>query len=194
MASGNMSGQLGAYQSQGGFSGGQATGYNPALIAPTGPILAPNGTAAAPSYSFAAFPGSGMFLTAGGGLAWTVGSVSRLGLSTLQFFPSTTGVLDLGAVNFAFKRLYFDFTNTATIGAVTIDKTAGRVNIAAAGTSVVVTNALCTAGTMVKLNLQTVDTTAKSCQATSAAGSFTITLNAAATAQVAIDFELGSRD
>ena len=97
-------------------------------------------------------------------------------------------------MNFWFKRLYIDFTNTATIGAVTINKAAGRVNIAAAGTSVVVTNSLCTAGTMVKLNLQTVDTTAKSCQATSAAGSFTITLNAAATAGVAIDFELGSRD
>ena len=170
-------------------------GYNPSSVNVTGGTFkADDGTAALPSYSFASFPGSGAFLTAGGGLAWAVSGVSRLWLSTLQLFPSTTGVLDLGAVNFTFKRLYIDFTNTGTVGAVTINKASGRVNIAAAGTSVVVTNSLCTANAHVFPNLATVDATAKSAQITPGAGSFTVTLNAAATAQVAIDFFIVNAD
>ena len=170
-------------------------GYNPASVNVTGGTFkADDGTAALPSYSFASFPGSGMFLTAGGGVAWAVNGVSQIRLGSAQFFPATTGVLDLGAVNFWFKRLYIDFTNTGTVGAVTINKASGRVNIAAAGTSVVVTNSLCTANAHVFANLTTADATAKSVQVTPAAGSFTITLNAASTGQVAVDYFIVNAD
>ena len=171
----------------------RAASSNPAAIT-AGTIKLDDGTAALPSYAFASTPSSGMQLTAGVGLAWSVNGVSQIKLGSLQIFPAVTGVFDLGAVNFWFKRLYIDFTNTGTVGAVTINKAAGRVNIAAAGTSVVVTNSLCTAAAHVFPNLATVDTTAKSAQITPAAGSFTITLNAAATAQVAVDFFIVNAD
>ena len=92
-----------------------------------------------------------------------------------------------GALN-ATADLIVNSTNTGTVGAVTINNNSGRVNIAAAGSSVVVTCNKCTTASHVFASLQTVDATAKSCAATSGNGSFTITLNAAATAQVAIDF------
>lgn len=100
----------------------------------------------------------------------------------------------LGAPTNSFKQLYLDYTNTATVGAVTINKTAGRVNIAAGQTSIVVTNSFCTAAAHVFPNVANVDTTAKSAQITPGAGSFTVTLNAAATAQVAVDFFILNAD
>lgn len=71
--------------------------------------------------------------------------------------------------------LVVNSTNSGTVGAVTINNNSGRYNKV-------------TAASHVFLNLETVDATAKSCIAVAAAGSFTITLNAASTGQVAIDF------
>ena len=111
-----------------------------------------------------------------------------------SFQPTAIGGLDLGDATHSWKRLYMDYTNTATVGAVTINKAAGRVNIAAAGTSVVVTNSLVTAASNVIVQLKTTDATAKSATVIEAAGSFTITLNAAATGQVAIGFTVINTD
>jgi hypothetical protein len=91
-------------------------------------------------------------------------------------------------------QLFVDYTNTATVGAVTINKAAGRVNIAASGTSVVVTNSLVTAASHVMAVISTNDATAVLKNVVPAAGSFTITLNAAATAQTSIDFFVVSSD
>lgn len=80
-----------------------------------------------------------------------------------------------------------------TAGAVTTTKTVGRVGIAAAGTSVVVTNPAFTAESrfLAYLSNAAADTTATSItRITPAAGSVTFTLNAAATAAVAIDWAL----
>lgn len=92
-----------------------------------------------------------------------------------------------GTLN-ATNDLVVNATNSGVVGNVTINNNSGRCNIAAAGSTVVVTNNKCTTASRVFVNLQTVDGTAKSVQATSANGSFTATLNAAATGQVAIDF------
>ncbi|MGH8430418.1 MAG: hypothetical protein ACREUF_08450, partial [Solimonas sp.] len=92
---------------------------------------------------------------------------------------------DIGA---GWSKLYLAYENTATVGAVTINKAAGRVNIAAAGTSVVVTNSLVTAASKVFAVISQNDTTAVIKNVVPAAGSFTITLNAATTAQTSIDF------
>lgn len=132
----------------------------------------------------------------------TTTSFSTSGGRNISIAPSggsvilgtATGTVDIGAAATALKRLYVDYTNTGTVGAVTISKASGRVNIAAAGTSVVVTNTLCTAAAHVFVNIQNTDATAKSAVAVSAAGSFTITLNAACTAQVAIDFFIVNAD
>ncbi len=81
-------------------------------------------------------------------------------------------------------------TNTAagTTGAQTIDKPTGKVNFAAAATSLVVTNALCTAASIVWPTMLTNDTTARDVWAVPTAGSFTIYMDPPPTAEVAVGF------
>jgi hypothetical protein len=97
-----------------------------------------------------------------------------------------------GAMKMA--KLYIDYTNTGTVGAVTINKAAGRVNIAASGTSVVVTDSVVTAASHVFGVISTNDATATLKNIVPAAGSFTITLTAATTAQTSIDFFVVNAD
>lgn len=80
-----------------------------------------------------------------------------------------------------------------TPGAVSTTKTSGRVGIAAAGTSVVVSNPAFDANSkfVAYLSNSGADGTATSItRITAAAGSVTFTLNAAATAAVSIDWAL----
>lgn len=99
----------------------------------------------------------------------------------------SVGTSDFGAAANSWKRIYIDYTNTATVGAVTINKAAGRVNIAAAGTSVVVTNSLVTANSHVMVVMSTADTTGRVTSVVPAAGSFTIN-TVAVSAQASFDF------
>jgi hypothetical protein len=85
-------------------------------------------------------------------------------------------------------KIVFAATFAATAGNVTINQPAGSVNIAAGQTTVVVTNNMVTANSIVMVQLGTVDNTAKSAVAVEANGAFTITLNAAASAQVKVKF------
>ena len=78
--------------------------------------------------------------------------------------------------------------NSATIGAVTINNTVGRCNVAAAAASVVVTNNLVTAASNIIVTIAQNDATAVIKNVVAGAGSFTINLNAAATANTAINF------
>lgn len=125
---------------------------------------------------------------------WQLSGANVLQLIAASFQPLINGNLDLGATGAGWKRLYIDYTNTGTVGAVTINKAAGRVNIAAAGTSVVVTNNLVTAASKVFCTVSTNDTTALFKNAVPAAGSFTITMNATVTAQTSIDFFIVNAD
>ena len=79
-------------------------------------------------------------------------------------------------------------TAIGTTGNQTINKPNGTINIAAAGTSVVLTNNLITTSSMIFCTIQTNDATAKSVQAVPGSGTCTIYLNAAATGTVAIAF------
>lgn len=79
-------------------------------------------------------------------------------------------------------------TTPGTTGDQVINKPSGTVNIAAAGTSVVVTNSLVTTSSLIFPTIRTNDTTAKSAVIVPSSGSFTIYLNAAATAEVSIGF------
>lgn len=94
----------------------------------------------------------------------------------------------------ASARLTLDRTITAagTTGNQTINKIAGTVNIAASGTSVVVTDSKVDVNSFIKAFLRTNDTTAKTAVAVPASGSFTIFLNAAATAEVSIAWEVSN--
>jgi len=88
-----------------------------------------------------------------------------------------------GAVN-------YNPTNTAagTTGNQTINKPSGTVNIAAAGTTVTVTNSLVSASSIVYAVIRTNDATATIKNVVPAAGSFVINLGASATAETSIGF------
>ena len=83
-----------------------------------------------------------------------------------------------------------DRTNTAagTTGNQVIDKMAGSVNIAAAGTTITVTNALVTAASNIFAVVQTGDATALLKNVVPGAGSFVINMNAAVTAETRVAF------
>lgn len=78
-------------------------------------------------------------------------------------------------------------TASGTTGAQTINKSAGTVNAAAAATSIVVTNSLVTANSLVFCQIRTDDATAVIKSVVPAAGSFTINLTAP-TAETSIGF------
>ncbi|CAB4153147.1 hypothetical protein UFOVP607_51 [uncultured Caudovirales phage] len=80
-----------------------------------------------------------------------------------------------------------------TPGAVNTTQSAGRVGIAAAGTSVVITNANVTTESKIFATLSNAAADATALyitRITPANGSFTITLNAAATAAVSVDWAI----
>ncbi len=87
------------------------------------------------------------------------------------------------------KNVYLA-TNTATgtTGNVTIDRPSGTVNFAAAASALTVTNALCTTSSIVFATVRTNDTTAYIKNVVPGAGSFTINLGAAATAETSVGF------
>ena len=86
--------------------------------------------------------------------------------------------------------LVLEATNTAggTTGNQTIDKISGTVNIAAAGTTVTVTNSLVTTASIVFAVVRTNDTTALIKNVVPGAGSFVVNMNAAVTAETSIGF------
>jgi hypothetical protein len=87
-------------------------------------------------------------------------------------------------------KMSFDTTITAggTTGARTINKPSGTVNFAAAATSLVVTNSLVSTSSIILCVVRTNDTTATIKNVVPAAGSFTINLGAAATAETSVGF------
>lgn len=103
---------------------------------------------------------------------------------------SGAGTTSLGTGGNGFAKLYIDYTNTATVGAVTINKAAGRVNLAAAAATMVVTDSLITAASHCFLNADSApgNVVAVMLQAIPTAGSFTINAVPAVTNQTAIDF------
>lgn len=99
------------------------------------------------------------------------------------------------------KRLQFDanggisingtVTAGGTTGAQTINKPSGSVNFAATAQTLVVTNSIATTSSLIFLTIMTDDTTAKSAVISAlSAGSFTIKLNAAATAETKVAFHI----
>lgn len=79
-------------------------------------------------------------------------------------------------------------TSTGTTGAQTINRPSGTVNFAGGATSLVVTNSLVTTSSLVFATVRTNDATATIKNVVPGAGSFTITLTAAATAETSVGF------
>lgn len=93
-------------------------------------------------------------------------------------FQSTSGVFSLPST----------VTTTGTTGNQTINKQCGTVNIAAAGTTVTVTNSLVTSNSIISVVPRTNDATAYVKNYVPGSGSFVINLGAAATSEVSIGF------
>ena len=126
-------------------------------------------------------------------------SWSNVGTVTTSYGIYADASIDLGATKYFIYSLStspsyftgkhtFDVTNTAggTTGNQTINKPSFSVNFAAGASSLVVTNSFVTANSYVLCTVQTNDATALLKNATPAAGSVTIRLNAAATAETRV--------
>lgn len=85
-------------------------------------------------------------------------------------------------------------TAGGTTGAQTINKPIGSVNFAIGATSLVVTNSLVTTSSLIFCQVMSNDATATSTQVVAGSGSFTIYLNAAATAETKVAFEVMGKD
>lgn len=110
--------------------------------------------------------------------------VARNAAAKVEVNTGTKGTL----ADFAFRQLYPDFTNTSTVGAVTINKSAGKAIVGLGTASTVVTNSLVTANSQVICTINSNDATAILKNCTPTAGSFTITTTANATADTNVAF------
>ena len=116
------------------------------------------------------------------------GTIWRLGGTALS--TSANAIANLGTAAESFIQLFLDQTLTATgtTGNQTINKSAGSVNFAAAATTLTVTCNKCTANSVVICTVLTNDAAATIKNVVPAAGSFVITLGAAATAETRVGF------
>jgi hypothetical protein len=113
---------------------------------------------------------------------------------TGSLLMSANGANDVGAASTGIKRLYVDYTNTATVGNVTINKASGTVNMAALASTMTVTNSLVTAASHVIVTLASDPGAAVAVWTIGAAGSFTINTRPAIVNQTAIDFLVVNAD
>ncbi len=146
-----------------GNSGTGATGTGGSLGITSGSSVATNGSGGALNIT----SGNGNGTGNGGNITITPGTGGASGNIGQLKFPKTV-------------------TAIGTTGDQTIHKIIGTVNIAASGTSVTVTNSACFTSSIVLATIQTNDSTAVIKNVVPGNGSFTITLNAAATAATAI--------
>jgi len=109
--------------------------------------------------------------------------VSSTGVATITTVGTAPALAIAGDV-----RLDKTITPAGTTGAQTIPKQMGSVNVAAGQSSVVVTNSRVTASSVIIATVATADATLKSVVAVAASGSFTLTGNAAASAETRVNF------
>ena len=135
-----------------------------------------------------AFDGSttGKFVGSATGQYIAVNSVGSVAYNFLQFSKNGASVYRVDSTG----KNTFASTITAggTTGNQTINKPSGTVNIAAAGTTVTVTNSLVSTSSIVVAVVRTNDATAYIKNVVPSSGSFVITLGASATSEVSIGF------
>lgn len=166
-------------------------------------LAATGGTVAGVTITNSPISGStGSFTTLAASAAVTLSpanaavSLSPTGTGVVTINPATAGTINncsIGVTTPAVVRtsnLQATFTDSsATPGNVTNNSPRGKAAFAAAGTAVVVTNSLVAATSTVLCVLETADATlTQILRATPAAGSFTVTGNAAATATTTFSF------
>lgn len=130
--------------------------------------------------------------TGAGTIAMTIlGANGNVGIGDAS--PASTltvGNGDLFQVEGSSGKITLSNTVTAggTTGNQTINKPSGTVNFAAAATTLTVTNSLCTTSSIIFCVVRTNDGTATLKNCVPGAGSFVITLTAAATAETSVGF------
>lgn len=135
-------------------------------------------------------------LGSGGAVRWGSNKYTHLGSLDTSLYRGAAGRIDVctsssSAYGDIKVRTYLaDATITAggTTGAQTINKSLGAVNFAAGATSLVVTNSIVTTSSIIFCTIRTNDSTAAIKNVVPTAGSFTINLNAAATAETSVGF------
>ena len=120
-------------------------------------------------------------------------TVSLRTIMTGNARPAVNGVPSLGEAALGFKELFLDYTNTATVGNVTLNKASGRVNVAAAASNVVVACNLVTANSRVMAWAAQADVTGRVTSVVPTAGNFTVNCTAP-TANMAVDFVVFGAD
>lgn len=130
--------------------------------------------------------GNGLIaLNGNGGGRVTIGSTTDNGVDRLQVNGSMSATNATLSGSLTLPRTVIP---PGTTGAQTINTATGKVRFAAGASTLVVTNSLATVNSIIFPNLDSADLTAKYAEITPANGSFTIRLNAAATAECTVSF------
>lgn len=148
------------------------------------------------TYGWASSAGNGLILAATDKPAMIAGSqfVMTFSPSGMEFLgnalPYNNGVETLGSNTNRWGELFMEkvITPGATTGAVTINAPAGSVNFAGSSSSLVVTNSLVTADSVIVATVASNDATFKAVQAVAGSGSFTLYPDVAPTSQTRVNF------
>lgn len=154
------------------------------------PLLGPAGAAGAPSFAFSAEPTLGIFRESSGVLSVGQGGSGRYQFAATSFRPGGNNSYTLG-INLQRWLQVFVGTDglaveavdgSASPGAATANRCAGKNAIALGAASVVITDSKVTATSMIFITPLDLDATLIRWKAEPASGSFTVTGNANATA------------
>jgi len=189
----NNSSNLGAFGSAFANLYVSTTAYMATAVLPTGSSSASAGLQLGA-------PNNGIYSTAAGNVGITAGGTAITWDGT-RLAPGSNNSRDIGNFGTAFRSIYssttFFGTNitldktviaAGTTGAQTINKSAGCVNFAASASSLVVTDSLVTASSVVLPSIQTHDASFVGVQAVPTSGSFTLYSNTPATAETRVCF------
>lgn len=162
------------------FAGGSLNGNQLNIAAGSNNVgTVSSSSAAGPTLNFSSSNAAGTTFT------WAQGGfINALTVTFGLVTFSTNVVIGLGL------SLSKTITPAGTTGAQVINNATGQVNFAAGASTLVVTNNLATVNSIIIVQVLGTDTTAISARVTKAAGSFTITLVAPATAETAVEFRL----
>lgn len=129
-------------------------------------------------------------INAPGTLSFGIGDTSYMQMSGTGLISPWN--INLGSVNNEFGGLFLTKTVTGvgTTGAQVINKPTGTVNFAAAATALVVTNSIAAVASIINATAATNDTTCSVKNVVAAAGSFTINMTAACTAETRVNWRI----
>lgn len=163
--------------------------FRPSTIYAGSHYLGSSGSAGSPLYSFTSSSIAGMWYT-GAATRVDVDSTHGISITTSAVSPATDAVMALGSSSLHYTGLFIDSTVTTpgTTGNQTINKNMGRVNIAAGGTTITVTDSKVTTASFISAIAASNDTTAQVKNVVPGSGTFTINMVSAVTLETPVSF------